>query len=53
MSYPVRAIFINVLGFYELLKTPLHLANPCPTELFQLYFSSFEAEIAIVISSSR
>ena len=25
--------------------------NPCPAELFQLYFSSFESEIANAITS--
>ena len=27
--------------------------NPCPAELFQMYFSSFEAGIADAISSSK
>ena len=29
------------------------IVNPCPAELFQLYFSSFEAGIANAISSFK
>ena len=35
------------------LSIPLKKINPCPAELLQLYFSSFEAVIANAISSFK
>ena len=35
------------------LGTAIVVINPCPAELFQLYFSSFEAGIANAISSYK
>ena len=38
---------------FRYLNTHFHLINPCPADLIQLYFSSFEAGIANAISSFK
>ena len=68
-NYPVITVFdiaqwstltqhwFNVscmLGIYYNKNAFIHIyINPCPAELFQLYFSSFEAGIANAISSFK
>ena len=44
-------IFLSVT--IECICVIVCMFNPCPAELFQLYFSSFEAGIANAISSFK
>ena len=41
------------LSEQQISTSALSVVNPCPAELFQLYFSSFEAGIANAISSFK
>ena len=41
---------LYLIPLFKILKM---FNSPCPAELFQLYFSSFEAEIANAISSFK